>query len=78
MHDAVDTEAFAHLGADGPYIIMTTWHDDESFEDAMFYFKFLSSNWDIEIVDYVIVDVADLDRRHQVLAAYEACSGADA
>lgn len=75
MHDAIDAEAWVRLGADGPYVIMTTWHTDGTFLDAMFYFKFVSFNSDVDIVDHVIVDVTDRDRREQMLAAYHACSG---
>ncbi len=78
MHDAIDVEAWSRgLGADGPYIVMTTWHAEKPFDDAMFFFKYCSFNPDIEIVDYVIVDVSGVDRRDQMLAAFVACSGDD-
>ncbi len=53
--------------------VMTTWHDDESLESAMWYAQFnaLSSYADVPLVDAVLLHVSPTERETDLRALWE-------
>lgn len=75
-HDSIDDANFDRFipGSipDDQYVI-TTWHEDETIEDVLFFAKFnaLWSTADLDLVDLLILDVGTVGRKEEIREAYE-------
>jgi len=73
--DSVDWSDLAarKFKEDDSRFVMTTWHDDETLENAFWYSQFCAnfSYDDVELTNALIVDVSDVDRETEMLALFE-------
>ena len=74
-HDAVDKahlQEFDYGDVPDDRFVMTTWHDNESLEDVMFFAKFAAEHPTIELSRLLVLDVGNTGRREmfaELLAA---------
>lgn len=73
-HDSVD---WAALKADGfgdipeERFVMTTWHEDETLAEALWFAAHAAVHPTVELVRTVLIDIGPEDRREQMLEAWE-------
>jgi hypothetical protein len=68
--DHANAEAFGFAGIPDECDAMTTWHDDESLEECMWFAKNCAMHGDVDLVRTVILQIGTEPREQALLGAY--------
>lgn len=49
--------------------VMTTWHDDEPLEEAMWFCRFAAHHSEVALPNVIVVHIAETAQRDEILAA---------
>ena len=73
-HNSVDLallDSFTFCDIPTDHLIITTWHDDESLSEALFFVEQCAFHPDVELTETIIVHVAVQARALQLLQIYK-------
>jgi hypothetical protein len=70
--DYANMEAFSYGDIPQDRFVMTTWHDDEPLDEAVWFAKHTAQHPTVALELAVIVDVSAIDHRDEMLALWTA------
>lgn len=77
--DSVDWASIEASGGEvaDEALVMTTWHDDEPLAETFWFAAHCADQGHVELRHALIIDIGALDRRAELLAAYEQARTSD-